>query len=104
MEVVGGRLLLYARQKPRVAVWRWRGWAWRNDSTLDRTLYVRMCRVVLVDCVCMGGGLICMGRGRKGEEKLERIKTLLMQKEILKSRPALQCEGHANSSTRRPAR
>ena len=42
-----------------------------------------------------------MGRGRKEEERLERIKTFLMQNEILKSRPALRCEGHTNSFTRR---
>ena len=52
----------------------------------------------------MGGALICVERGRKEEERLERIKTFLMQNEILKSGPTLHCEGHANSFTRQPGR
>ena len=47
-------------RKPRVLVRRWRGWAWSFDSPAECTLSVRMCRAVWVDCVCMGGALICM--------------------------------------------
>ena len=104
MEMLEAGCSFKRAEKPRVAVRRWRGWGSSVDPPADRTQYVHMCRAPWVDCVCMGGALICMGRGRKEEERLERIKTFLMQNEILKSRPALRCEGHTNSFTRQPGR
>ena len=93
MEVVEAGCCFERAEKPRVAVRRWRGWGSSVDPPADRTQYVHMCRAPWVDCVCMGGALICMGRGRKEEERLERIKTFLMQKEILKRRPSFAVGG-----------
>ena len=45
-----------------------------------------------------------MGRGRKGEEKLERIKTLVDAKRDFEKKAFFRCWRHANSFTRGPLR
>jgi hypothetical protein len=52
--VVGGWLQLDARRKPRVAVWRWRGWGSRTHSPAECMLYVRMCACRRLDCMSHG--------------------------------------------------
>ena len=98
-------------RKPRVAVWRWRGWGSRTHSQ----------RVDCCTCACVSlCGLIacawrespiCMDRGARGEkgeegrERRNRCKRIVDAKmRFAKTRPVFPCAAHANSFTRVPGR
>ena len=110
----GGALIVGGGWRPAAALsapgslgWRCGGGGGGLGASIPHRIARCMCACVaqcrLIVCA-WEGALSAWGEEGRGKRSLRESKVVLMQKEILQSRPALHCEGHANSFTRRPGR